>query len=36
VRADVEVRVRALARGAEHPLRLHYMTELYIGFAGRA
>jgi ubiquinone/menaquinone biosynthesis C-methylase UbiE len=33
VRADVEARVRALAREAEHPLRLPYMTELYIGFA---
>jgi SAM-dependent methyltransferase len=36
VRADVEARVRALARTSEHPLRLPYMTELYIGFAGRA
>jgi len=33
VRADIEARVRALAREAEHPLRLPYMTELYIGFA---
>ena len=33
VRADVEARVRAVAREAEHPLRLPYMTELYIGFA---
>jgi SAM-dependent methyltransferase len=33
VRADVETRVRAVAREAEHPLRLPYMTELYIGFA---
>jgi SAM-dependent methyltransferase len=33
VRADVEARVRALARAAEHPLRLPYMTELYVGFA---
>jgi SAM-dependent methyltransferase len=33
VRVDVEARVRALAREAEHPLRLPYMTELYIGFA---
>jgi hypothetical protein len=33
VRADVEARVRMLARQAEHPLRLPYMTELYIGFA---
>jgi SAM-dependent methyltransferase len=36
VRADVEARVRALAREAEHALRLPYMTELYVGFAGRA
>ena len=33
VRADVETRVRELAREAEQPLRLPYMTELYIGFA---
>jgi len=33
VRADVEKRVRALAREAEHPIRLPYMTELYLGFA---
>jgi SAM-dependent methyltransferase len=33
VRADVEARVRALARDTEEPLRLPYMTELYIGFA---
>jgi SAM-dependent methyltransferase len=33
LRADVEARVRALARKAERPLRLHYMTELYVGFA---
>jgi hypothetical protein len=33
VRADVEARVRSLAREAAHPLRLPYMTELYIGFA---
>ena len=33
VRADVEARVRALARDTEQPLRLPYMTELYIGFA---
>ena len=33
VRADVDARVRAVAREAEHPLRLPYMTELYIGFA---
>jgi SAM-dependent methyltransferase len=33
VRADVEERVRALARDSEQPLRLTYMTELYLGFA---
>lgn len=33
VRADVEERVRAVAREAEHPIRLPYMTELYLGFA---
>jgi SAM-dependent methyltransferase len=33
VRADVEVRVRDLARAAEQPIRLPYMTELYLGFA---
>jgi ubiquinone/menaquinone biosynthesis C-methylase UbiE len=33
VRADVEQRVRALAREAEQPIRLPYMTELYLGFA---
>jgi ubiquinone/menaquinone biosynthesis C-methylase UbiE len=33
VRADVEERVRALARGAEQPIRLPYMTEVYLGFA---
>ena len=33
VRAEVEARVRALARKAERPLRLPYMSELYIGFA---
>src|SRR5207248_499733 len=33
VRADVEARARALARDAEQPLRLRYMTELYLGFA---
>jgi len=32
VRADVETRVRTLAQDAEHPLRLPYMTELYLGF----
>jgi hypothetical protein len=25
--------VRALARAAEQPIRLTYMTELYVGFA---
>ena len=33
IRAEVESRVRELARDAEHPLSLPYMTELYIGFA---
>jgi SAM-dependent methyltransferase len=32
-RAVVEERVRALAREAEHPIRVPYMTELYLGFA---
>lgn len=33
VRADVERRVRALVAGAKQPIRLPYMTELYLGFA---
>jgi SAM-dependent methyltransferase len=33
VRADVERRVRALVAGAAPPIRLPYMTELYLGFA---
>jgi SAM-dependent methyltransferase len=33
VRADVERRVRELARAVEQPMRLPYMTELYLGFA---
>ena len=33
VRADVEERVRELARAAQQPIRLPYMTELYLGFA---
>jgi SAM-dependent methyltransferase len=33
VRADVEERVRELARAAQRPIRLPYMTELYLGFA---
>ena len=33
VRADVEERTRALARAAEQPITLSYMTELYLGFA---
>jgi SAM-dependent methyltransferase len=33
VRADVEKRVRELARVAPQPIRLPYMTELYVGFA---
>lgn len=32
VRADAETRVRAIARAAEQPIRLPYMTELYVGF----
>jgi SAM-dependent methyltransferase len=35
VRADVERRVRALVAGAKPPIRLPYMTELYLGFAVR-
>jgi SAM-dependent methyltransferase len=33
VRADVEARLRELARGAPGPLQLSYMTELYLGYA---
>jgi SAM-dependent methyltransferase len=33
VRTHVEERVRAIARDAEQPIRLPYMTELYLGFA---
>jgi SAM-dependent methyltransferase len=33
VRADVEKRVRAVARAAPHPILLPYLTELYLGFA---
>jgi ubiquinone/menaquinone biosynthesis C-methylase UbiE len=33
VRAGVEERVRALARTAQAPLQLSYMTELYLGVA---
>jgi SAM-dependent methyltransferase len=33
VRADVESRVRALVADAAVPIRLPYMTELYLGFA---
>jgi ubiquinone/menaquinone biosynthesis C-methylase UbiE len=32
-RAEIEERVRALARSAEQPMRLPYMTELYVGFS---
>lgn len=32
-RREVEERVRALARAEELPIRLSYMTELYLGFA---
>ena len=33
VRADVERRVRELVRDEPRPIRLPYMTELYLGFA---
>jgi SAM-dependent methyltransferase len=33
VRADVEARVRALVAETAAPIRLPYMTELYLGFA---
>ena len=33
VRADVEARVRALVAGVKPPIRLPYVTELYLGFA---
>ncbi len=33
VRAGVEERVRELARAAQQPIELPYMTELYLGFA---
>ena len=32
-RREVEARVRALARTEKPPIRLGYMTELYLGFA---
>ncbi len=32
-RDEVEAQVRALVRGAEQPIRLPYMTEVYFGFA---
>jgi SAM-dependent methyltransferase len=32
VRDDVEARMRAIARAAEQPIRLPYMTELYLGY----
>jgi len=32
-RREVEAKVRALARAEELPIRLGYMTELYLGFA---
>jgi SAM-dependent methyltransferase len=35
VRDDVEERVRAIARRSEQPIRLPYMTELYLGYAIR-
>jgi SAM-dependent methyltransferase len=33
VREEVAERVRAIARQAEPPIRLTYMTELYLGYA---
>jgi hypothetical protein len=33
VRADVERRVRALVADATPPVRLPYMTELYVAYA---
>ena len=33
VREDVEARVRALVHDLEPPIRLTYMTEVYVGFA---
>jgi SAM-dependent methyltransferase len=33
VRTDVEARVRTLVAGVATPMRLPYMTELYLGFA---
>jgi SAM-dependent methyltransferase len=33
VRADVDKRVRELARAARQPILLSYMTELYLGYA---
>ena len=33
VRDEVEERVRAIARRSEQPIRLPYMTELYLGYA---
>ena len=35
VRAEVEERVRELARAAQQPILLPYMTELYLGFVRR-
>jgi SAM-dependent methyltransferase len=32
MRAEVESRVRAIARNAEQPIRLPYMTEVYFGY----
>ena len=33
IREDVEARVRALVHDLEPPIRLTYMTEVYVGFA---
>jgi SAM-dependent methyltransferase len=35
VRDEVEARVRGIARDAEQPIRLPYMTELYLGYKPR-
>jgi SAM-dependent methyltransferase len=36
VRDEVEARVRRIAREAEQPIRLPYMTEVYLGFKSEA
>ena len=32
VRDEVEERVRSIARAARQPIKLSYMTELYLGY----